>query len=70
MEDANALIDFFWLADKSEAATGKQKRVRKPKVEAPPRETGIRINPKNGGFDIVAGPGAENWRFPRRIVFG
>ncbi|MCY4394379.1 MAG: hypothetical protein OXC10_04505 [Rhodospirillaceae bacterium] len=67
MHDADALIDFFWLVDKSEAARSKPKRVGKPKIEVPPREAGIRINPKNGGFNIVAGPGAEKWRFPRRI---
>ncbi|WP_349366442.1 MAG: hypothetical protein ABL311_01365 [Nitratireductor rhodophyticola] len=66
-QDEDALIDFFSLADKAQASKGKKKRVKKPKPEIPPREAAIRINPVNGGFEILAGPGAQQWSFPRRI---
>ncbi|WP_439524129.1 hypothetical protein [Marivita sp.] len=66
-QDDDALIDFFSLAEKAEATKSKKKRVRKPKPDIPPREAAIRIRPGNGGFEILSGPGAEKWTFPKRI---
>jgi hypothetical protein len=66
-EDKDALIDFFSLVDKVEKAAGKKKRTVPPRVEVPPREVGIRISAKEGGFEVKAGPAAANWTFPRVI---
>ena len=66
-EDEDALIDFFSIVDKVEKAAGKKKRTVQPKPEVPPREAGIRIRAKEGGFEIKAGPAAANWDFPRVI---
>lgn len=65
--DEDALLDFFSIVDKAEKAAGKKKRTVRPKPEVPPRETGIRIRAKEGGFEVKAGPAAENWDFPRVI---
>lgn len=67
MQDDDALIDFFSIADKAQAAKGKKKRIKKQKLDIPPREAAIRIRPVAGGFELLAGPGAEKWTFPRRI---
>ena len=67
MQDDDVLIDFFSIADKAQASKGKKKRVKKLGPDVPARETAMRIRPGNGGFEIVAGPGAEKWKFPRRI---
>jgi len=66
-QDDDALIDFFSLADKAQASKGKKKRVKKPKIDIEPREAAIRIRPENGGFEVLSGPGALNWTFPKRI---
>lgn len=66
-QDDDALIDFFSLADKAQAAKGKKKRIKKPKPDIPTREAAIRIAPINGGFEIQAGPSSQQWTFPRRI---
>jgi hypothetical protein len=66
-EDENALIDFFSIVEKAEIAAGKKKKTVKPKPEVPPREAGIRIQPKEGGFELKAGPAASKWEFPRTI---
>lgn len=66
-QDDDALIDFFSLADKAQATKGKKKRVKKPKVNIDPREAAIRIKPGTGGFEILSGPGAQKWTFPKRV---
>ncbi|MCY4243242.1 MAG: hypothetical protein OXD36_16055 [Rhodobacter sp.] len=63
----DALIDFFSLADRVQATKGRGKVVRKPKIDIAPREKAIRIKPGIGGFEILSGPGARNWTFPKRI---
>lgn len=63
----DALIDFFSLADKAQAKKDKKRRVKKPKIDIGPRETAIWIKPRSGGFEILSGPGAQKWAFPKRI---
>lgn len=67
IEDDEALIDFFSLVDKEQASSGKKKKVVKPKVKVDPREKAIGIKPRDGGFEISAGPGAAKWEFPRAV---
>lgn len=66
-QDEEALLDFFWLADQAQGTKGKKKKTPKivPKIE--PKEKAISIKARKGGFDIVAGPGAAKWSFPRAI---
>ena len=66
-EDRNALIDLFSLVDPARSSDGARKRSRKPVVTAEPREKAISIKPRNGGFEVAAGPAASKWSFPRRI---
>ncbi len=68
-QDDDALIDFFSLAEKSQAKNSrkKKKRASDQDIDIPPRPKAIRINPRKGGFQLVAGPDAEHWKFPRRI---
>jgi hypothetical protein len=66
-EDRNALIDLFSLVDPARSSKGARKRTGKPVVVAPPREKAISIRARKGGFEIIGGPGAANWSFPRRI---
>lgn len=66
-QDDDALIDFFSLADRAQASKGKKRRVRKPDPDISPREAAVLIRPQKGGFEILAGPGAKKWVFPRRI---
>lgn len=65
-EDPEALIDFFSLADEVRKSAGRKKKPPAPPV-LPPREAAIRIKSRKGGFEIVAGPAAANWTFPRTI---
>lgn len=66
-EDENALIDFFSIVEKAETAAGKKKKTVKPKPDVPPREAAIRIQPKDGGFEVKAGPAANDWDYPKVI---
>jgi hypothetical protein len=63
----DALIDFFAIADQAKSSSGKQPKSPKPKPEIAPREKAISIRGRKGGFEIVAGPGAKSWTFPRNI---
>ena len=54
-QDEDALIDFFFLPDMKQASKRKQKRIKKPDLDIPPREVAIRIRPRNGGFEIQSG---------------
>ena len=63
----DALIDFFAIADQAKSSSGKQPKSPKPKPEVAPREKAISIRGRKGGFEIVAGPGAKSWTFPRNI---
>lgn len=56
MQDDNALIDFFSLPNKP----------TKPDPP-PPGEADIRIEPRSGGFRLIAGSATEKWTFPRKI---
>ncbi len=67
MEDTDALLDFFSIKEPEKKSTGSKPRTDKPRPEVEPRETAIRIQPKIGGFEIHAGPGAAKWEFPRTI---
>lgn len=65
IEDEDALIDFFSIIEKVEKSTGKKRKTPKKKVEIEPRKPGIRITPKEGGFEIKGGPAASDWNYPR-----
>jgi hypothetical protein len=67
MEDTDALLDFFSIKEPEKKTTGSKPKTTKPSPEVEPRETAIRIQPKIGGFEIHAGPGAAKWEFPRTI---
>src|SRR5665213_3030013 len=66
-EDSEALLDFFSLVDKAQASAGKRKKTSKPRPLIPVREKAISINPRKGGFRIVAGPAAAAWTYPKSI---
>ena len=66
-EDRNALLDLFSLVDAARSGAGVKRRNKKVKIEAKPREKAISIRPRKGGFEVVAGPGAEKWTYPKRI---
>lgn len=66
-EDENALIDLFSLIDKSRSAAGPKKRSKKPDIKVEPREKAISIKGRKGGFEVVAGPGAAKWGFPKKV---
>ena len=67
MQDDEALIDFFSLTDKTPASKGRKKSVKRPNLDIQPREAAIRIRPGKGGFEVLSGPGAQKWTFPKRI---
>lgn len=66
-EDPNALLDLFSIVDAARGSRGVKKRSEKPKVKIEPREKAISIKPRRGGFEIVAGPGAAKWKYPKSI---
>ncbi|MER8508215.1 hypothetical protein NKH91_14650 [Mesorhizobium sp. M0894] len=66
-EDNEALLDFFSLADQAQGAKGKRKKTPKPIIIVTPREKAISIKARKGGFEIVAGPAAAKWTYPRAI---
>ncbi len=66
-EDRNALIDLFSLVDPARSSTGQRKRTSKPVVQATPKEKALSIRPCKGGFEVIAGPGAKSWTFPKKI---
>lgn len=66
-EDRNALIDLFSLVDPARSASGLKKRTPKPVIITAPKEKAISIRPRKGGFEILAGPAASKWTFPKRI---
>lgn len=67
VEDLEALADFFSIVDQVQSSSGRKKRSSKPKVDVAPRERAILIQPRKGGFDLVAGPAAEAWTYPREL---
>jgi hypothetical protein len=67
-EDSEALIDFFSILDQNQATKGKKRKPPKPlRPDIPQRERAISIRPRKGGFDIVPGPAAASWSYPRTI---
>lgn len=66
-EDQNALLDLFSLIDPSRKSKGKKKRSPKPNINIPHKEKAISIKGRKGGFEIVAGPGALKWQYPKKI---
>jgi len=65
--NANALLDYFSLAEDSRPAEVKKKRIVSAPPNLPARQKSILIRPRKGGFAIIAGPGAADWEFPRTI---
>lgn len=66
-EDRNALLDLFSLVDAARSPGGAKKRNKKPKVKIEPREKALSIRGRKGGFEVIAGPGATKWKFPKKI---
>ena len=66
-EDPEALLDFFSILDKAQAAKGKKKKTPRVVVNLPKREKALNIVSRAGGFDVVAGPAAEKWTFPKTL---
>lgn len=66
-EDTEALIDIFSILDQTQGERGKRRRSPKPKPNVEPREKAMSIRRREGGFDLVSGPGAADWAFPRTI---
>lgn len=66
-EDPDALLDFFSVLDKAQAARGKKKKTPKVVVNVPKREKELTIISRSGGFDIAPGSAAENWTFPKTL---
>ncbi len=66
-DDRDALIDFFSLLDSTSSANGPKKRTPKPRIDLPKREKALMIKSKSGGFFIVPGPAAANWKFPKIV---
>lgn len=66
-EDSEALVDFFSILEQNQTKKGKKPKRPKPVIDVPPREKAISIRPRKGGFDIVAGPAAARWTYPRTI---
>ena len=67
MQDSEALLDFFSIVDRAQASRGEKKKTPKVKIEVPQVEKAISIRQRTDGFDIVAGPGAAKWSFPKTI---
>lgn len=65
--DQEALIDFFSIADRAQAVRGKRNKSPKPKPEVPKRQIGFTIKRMPGGFEVVPGPAALEWDYPRKI---
>jgi hypothetical protein len=66
--DPDALIDFFSLLDESSTGEArKRRRTRKRPVIVVPREKALQVQPRNGGFAIIAGPAAKKWAFPASL---
>lgn len=66
-EDPEALLDFFSILDKAQAAKGKKKKTPKVVIDVPKREKALTIVSHSGGFDVVPGPAAANWTFPKTL---
>lgn len=66
-EDRDALLDLFSLVDPSSSKKGKRRRSKKPDPNPPKREKAISICKNKVGFEVVAGPGAAKWSFPKRV---
>lgn len=66
-EDTEALIDFFSILDQTQSARGRRRKSPKPKPNIEPRVKAISIRQRKGGFDLVPGPGAADWTFPKTI---
>jgi hypothetical protein len=67
LEDTEALIDFFSIAEPEKTTTGKKKETPKPDPDLKPRETAIKILEKKGGFSVTSGPGSQEWSLPQWI---
>jgi hypothetical protein len=66
-QDNEALIDFFSILEKNQGPKGKKPKSRIPRPDIVPREKAIRIRARKGGFEVLAGPAAANWTFPKVI---
>lgn len=66
-EDTEALIDIFAILDQTQGSRGRRRKSRKPKPTIEPRVKALSIRQRKGGFDLVPGPGAAEWDFPKII---
>jgi hypothetical protein len=67
-KDPDALIDFFSLIDENAEPKARKKRKSvKPIILAPQKPKSLVIRGRNGGFTLVAGPGAQAWAYPCQV---
>ena len=66
-KDDDALRDFFSLVDQGQDKKRKKRRVPKPEIDVPKRETAIVIQKRKGGFQIVLGPAVADWALPQDL---
>ncbi|MFL6857345.1 MAG: hypothetical protein ACJ8EB_05490 [Allosphingosinicella sp.] len=67
-QDPNALIDFFSLLEQSSTGEArKRRRSRRKPLVITPREKSLQVQPRSGGFAVVAGPGAKKWAYPTML---
>ena len=67
-KDPDALIDFFSLIDENAEPKARRKRKSvKPVVTITPREKALIVRERQGGFSLVAGPGAKGWSYPCQV---
>lgn len=67
-KDPDALVDFFSLIDENaEPKARRRRRSVRPRPEIEPRQKSLVIRGREGGFSVVAGPGAQKWAYPCQI---
>lgn len=66
-EDADALIDIFSIMDRTQSSHSRRRGSPKPKPSPVARVKAINIRKRKGGFDLVPGPGAVDWTFPKTM---
>ncbi len=66
-KDTEALIDIFAILDQTQSAGARKRKSQKPKPTIEPRVKSLSIRQRKGGFDLVPGPGAAEWDFPKTI---
>lgn len=67
-KDPDALVDFFSLIDENaEPKARRRRKSARPRPKVEPRERSFLVHGREGGFSLVAGPGAQKWAYPCQI---